>query len=175
MSPKAIGDGSADVIDLGVDERDQEIDALKAENRKLRRELSDAEVRADRAREDANRALSMLRRQLAPLYRALQAVFGELDAAGVTDAAPPTAATMTATAPVNDRQRNVYEPWLERFGRDSAQGRVVQALLAHGDLSVEQLRIAAQMAYSTAYEAAKRLKKLGLVENNGGKFSLKQL
>lgn len=88
----AIWDGKAE-----RDERGREIAELRAENQRLARALEDANMRANRAREDADRALSALRRQLSPLYRALQAVFGELDAAGIADDARATESTRTPT------------------------------------------------------------------------------
>ena len=62
-----------------VDDRETEAERLRADNVRLRRELTIANGEIARAKADAARALGALRKQLTPLYRALQAVFGELD------------------------------------------------------------------------------------------------
>jgi hypothetical protein len=127
---KKLGDGT--VIDVGfdVDERDVQIETLRTENKRLQRALSDAELRADRAGEDANRALSMLRRQLGPLYRALQAVFGELDAAGVRDdvQAQPSA----PGAPVASATDPRWESWKQKMPGRPAE--MIDLLLLHGEM-----------------------------------------
>ena len=157
-----------------LDPLTQELDALRAENRRLRREADDARVEADRAREDANRALSMLRRQLGPLYRALQAVFGELDTAGVTDEAAPVAARGENAPPVTDaRVAAVWASWKSRLGGGAS--KVIDALLVHSDLNTQQLAIATGLHRTTIPKLIYELNKAGLINKNGGRFSLKQL
>jgi hypothetical protein len=172
--PKAIGDGS--VIDVGfdVDEKDQQIESLRTEVRQLKRALGDAQVEAERAREDANRALSMLRRQLGPLYRALQAVFGELDAAGVADV-PNAAPALNGAAPAADtRLQSVWASWKTKLGGTVAKG--IDALLLHGELDTQQLAIAAGVDKRTVTNTiVYKLHGAGLINKNGGRFSLKQL
>ena len=152
-----------------------EIERLRTELRQAQRDASDARLEADRAREDANRALSMLRRQLNPLYRAMQAVFGELDAAGVVDepmaaGEPPRPA---ATGAVDDRTRAVYESWKARLG--PMAGKVIDALLVHGDMNTTQLSIAAQIHRTNVPKVIYKLNQAGLINKNGGRFSLKAL
>lgn len=170
---KAIGDGS--VIDIGIDPRDQEIDALRQENRRLQRMVSDARVEAERAREDANRALARLRQQLGPLYRALQAVFGELDAAGVTEPASATEVSSSAAASgVDARVAAVWASWKTKLGGTVAKG--IDALLLHGELDTGQLAIAAGVDRRTVTNTiVYKLNGAGLINKNGGRFSLKQL
>lgn len=146
------------------------IAALELELRQLRRELSDALVEAGRAREDAARALSMLRKQLAPLYRALQAVFGELDAAGVQDETPTTT---TSTRGRDARQMALWNDWKAKL--PSSCGKVIDALLLHSDLNVQQLKVSARLGANSVYQATSRLGQAGLVTKNAGRFSLKQL
>jgi len=165
-----------DVLDLATyDARDAEIEKLRGEIRELRRQVSDAQVEAERAREDANRALSSLRRQLHPLYRALQAVFGELDAAGVTDDAPQRSPAAQANdAPATDaRTKAVWESWKSRL--PPACGKVIDALLLHGELNQAQLKVAARLGTSTVSDSVYKLNKAGLINKNGGRVSLKQL
>lgn len=166
---------STDLAIVGVIEPpDQEVERLQAENRKLKRQLSDAETEGARAREDADRALGMLRKQLSPLYRALQAVFGELDAAGVgTYEHPDPVPSSMGAQPT--RVAAVWESWKLKLGATSAPARVIDALLIHGAMNVPQLKVAGKMANQTVYDAVSKLNKLGLIDKNGGRYSLKQL
>lgn len=157
-----------------VPDVDPEVERLHARVRTLEREVSDAKIEARRAREDADRALSALRRQLGPLYRALQAVFGELDAAGVSEGAQSSAAPppppMSGTDP---RVAAVWENWKQRLS--PACGKVIDALLLHGDLNNAQLKVACRLGTSTVSDCIYKLNKAGLINKNGGRFSLKQL
>jgi hypothetical protein len=151
------------------DPKARRIAELEAELRQARREAIDAEVEANRAREDSNRALSMLRQQLGPLYRALQAVFGEIDAAGIPETGPGAPAANT----VNERVSPVWAAWKEKLS--PACGKVIDALLVHKDLNRKQICVAAQMGKDTMYGVITKLKTAGLLDENGGRFSLKQL
>jgi FtsZ-binding cell division protein ZapB len=170
---KAIGGGT--FIDMGIDERDQEIESLKAENRRLQRAVTDAEVEAKRAREDANRALSMLRRQLSPLYRALQAVFGELDDAGVTDGPVPVHTAGAAPVAGEDaRLKNIWDSWKERLGPTCA--KVIDALLLQSEMTNRQIAVAIGTGrIQTVYDAVTKMNKVSLLTKNGDRYSLKQL
>jgi hypothetical protein len=177
MAPKAIGDGS--VIDVGFDSdpRDDRVDDLERQLARVRGELSDARHELARVKEDSNRALTSLRQQLSPLYRALQRVFGELDAAGVPDAASPgpTAAGVPSPgqAETDPRIKAVWDSWKSRLS--PACGKVIDALLLHGELNSVQLKVAARLGTSTVSDSISKLNKAGLVNKNGGRFSLKQL
>ena len=157
--------------DLKPDPRDAELKELRDENKKLARALHDANVRAERAEEDTARALSALRGQLTPLYRALQAVFGELDAAGVGDA-PVHASTGVVSS--DARVKAVWDSWKQRLGGTVAKG--IDALLLHGELDTAQLAIAAGVDKRTVTNTiVYKLHGAGLINKNGGRFSLKPL
>lgn len=169
MTMKAISDGT--IIDVPVDDAGTaEITRLKTENLRLGRAVRDAEVLAARAQEDADRALANLRRQLGPLYRALQMVFGELDAAGVVDQAAPGPVS-TPVAAGNDRAK--WDEWKQRLGPSCA--KVIDALLLGGEMNVEAIRIASRMARQTVYDSTSTLGRAGILTKSGGKFSLKPL
>jgi len=163
-----------DIIDAEVDPRDDRIDDLERQVARLRGELSDARHELTRVREDSNRALTALRQQLSPLYRALQRVFGELDAAGVADVAPqasaPTAPASAATA--DSRTMAVWESWKSKLG---AAGKLIDALLVHGEMNTQQLAIATGLHRTTIPKHIYTLNKAGLLNKNGGRFSLKPL
>ena len=159
-----------------VDPRDLVIAKLEREAQALRRQVSDAETRASRAREDADRAMTMLRRALSPLYRSLQAVFGELDNAGVTDDGPassPTTGSGVAVGTADPRVQAVWTAWKEKL--PPACGKVIDALLIHGDLNQAQIKVAAKLGTSTVSDAVYKLNKAGLINKNGGRVSLKGL
>jgi len=148
-----------------------ELDALRRENGRLKREVQDAKTEAARAREDANRALSRLRTQLSPLYRALQSVFGDLDAAGVEDR--PTAGAPDVPGVSTPRTSAVWDAWKQRL--PPAVGKVIDALLVHGELNQSQIKVAAQLGTSTVSDCIYKLNKAGLINKNGGRVSLKAL
>lgn len=164
------------VIDIGIDDRDRQLEELRAENRRLQRVAADAELRADRAQEDAQRALGMLRRQLSPLYKALQAVFGELDAAGVMDAAegPPAQADSSPRPMSADpRVAAVWESWKNKLGGQCA--KVIDVLLTHREMNTTQLAIAVGTRRQNIPNLIYKLNQAGLINKNGGRFSLKEL
>jgi len=153
---------TGDVVE--EDDRDQQIEALQDENRVLQAELT-------KAQRDSARALASLRRQLTPLYQALQAVFGELDAVLVADAqetvSPPASAAQDA------RVVAVWASWKSKLGQGPA--KVIDSLLLHGEMNTQQLAIATGYHRHTVPNHIHRLHQAGLVNKNGGRFSLKQL
>lgn len=152
------------------DSADDALRELQEENKRLARALQDANVRADRASEDAQRAMGALRKQLTPLFRALQSVFGELDAAGVGDDAPGPA---PSAAPADDRVRAVWENWKQKLGVGPA--KCIDALLLHREMTTQQLSIATGYHRNTVPQYVSALHKAGLINKNGGRFSLKTL
>ena len=151
------------------DANDEAMRELREENKTLARALQDANLRADRASEDAQRAMGALRKQLTPLYRALQAVFGELDAAGISD----VAASAPSGAP-DTRVKAVWDSWKQKLGGTVAKG--IDALLLHGELDTAQLAIAAGVDKRTVTNTiVYKLHGAGLINKNAGRFSLKPL
>ena len=150
---------------------DPDVERLRAENRRLQREVSDAKVEASRAREDADRALTMLRRQLGPLYRALQAVFGELDAAGVRDEPPaePTPGSPRGQSAIDPR----WESWKQKMPGRTAE--MIDLLLLHGEMNRNQLMAGMRAGKDTVRVTVSRLNGAGLINKNGSRISLKQL
>lgn len=158
---------------IGDDPKDARIAELEHQVRGAIRQRDDAILDARRAQEDANRALGMLRTQLGPLYRALQAVFGELDAAGVTDAGPGPVTYQDGPTSAAPKNVAVWDAWKAKL--PPAVGKVIDALLTHGELSQAQIKVAAQMGTSTVSDSVYKLNKVGLIEKNGGKVRLKAL
>lgn len=164
MTKLLLGDG------VEQDPRDARIEDLEDEVTNLRSALSRANVETVRAREDAGRALGALRRQLSPLYRALQAVFGELDAAGVDE---PAAGGPVGPGTGNPRTAAVWEAWKQKL--PPACGKVIDALLTHSELNQAQIKVAARLGTSTVSDVVYKLNKAGLINKAGGRVSLKSL
>jgi len=140
----------------------QQLRALRAEAAQLR-----ADLNAERQRsQHAFRALAALRKQLTPLHRALQAVFGELDTVDIDDVSP-------ASAPSQTKHSAIWEAWKSRVGEGAA--KVIDALLLHGQMNTQQLAIATGYHRTTIPSFIYKLNKAGLLNKQGGQFSLKQL
>lgn len=156
-----------------VDTRDNEIARLTAMVDDLTGELEVARAEAKLARQQVARALHNLRKQLAPLYQALQMVFGELDAAAPDTGDASTASTATSGQSLDDRQKKVWDSWKSRLGITAS--KCIDALTTHGELNTQQLAIATGLHRSTVPTGIHALNKAGLINKNGGRFSLKQL
>lgn len=154
-----------------MDEKDTRIAVLEQEIDDLRDELRMAKAALRVEKDEAGRAVAGVRRVLSPMFNAMKQLFGEMDAiGGVDEAQGPSAAAVG-----DNRVRGVWEEWVHKLGVGSAPARVVEALLTHGELSVVQLKVVGKMANQTVYGATSKLNRLGLLNKNGGKYSLKKL
>lgn len=149
------------------DHRDRIIESLELEVRSLKIELSDAREEAESARRQSERAVANLRRQLTPLFNALRAIFGELDAISPGDT------EQSSSSQIPDKKRTVWESWKQKLGGKKAD--VIGALLEHGTMTAVQLKVTTHSAATTVRDILLELRKLGLVDKNGGKYSLKEL
>lgn len=147
------------------DPHEQRIAELEAELRELRSDLANAKHAATAAKRDATKGVSELRRQLTPLYRAIQAVFGEMDTIGVEDAAPASA--------TNPHVAAVWASWKSKFhGKPAA---IIDALLVHREMNTTQIAIAIGSSRGNVPPMLTKLNKAGLLQKNGNMFSLKAL
>lgn len=143
----------------------------------LRRELEEAEKRADaaevearaerRKREAMERGIASLRSTLRPLHEGLSMIFGEMEAMGIQDS------PARASAQTPDRVSAVWESWKQRLGEGCA--KVIDALLLHREMNTQQLAIATGYHRTTVPTYIHKLNKAGLLNKNGGRFSLKEL
>lgn len=147
------------------DAEDPRIAELEDEVASLRAELAKAKADLSLATRQSARAMGTLRRQLSPLYRALQDVFGELDAAGADEAAALPAGS--------GRQTAQWDEWKTRLGPSCA--KVIDVLLLGGEMTVTAIMTTAKMGKNTVYAATSKMGQAGILVRNGSKFSLKQL
>lgn len=150
-----------------IDDSREEIRDLAGQVRDLQAQLRDAKRELMQRERETSHALGALRKQLSPLYRALQAVFGELDAAGTDDSAPSVATNG------NPRTAAVWQAWKDRVGGQPA--KLIDALLLHGEMTASQIAIAIQISPKNVAQVVHKLNKASLLQKNGNKFSLKQL
>jgi hypothetical protein len=146
------------------DSRDRIIASLQEENRDLQDQVAAARRELEAQRSESSRAVAELRRQLLPLFQALRAVFGEIDAIA------PQAAN--GVYQQNDKKTAVWESWMKKLPGKRAD--FIQALLEHGEMTGAQLRVATHTAAGSVAGIIHELKKLGLINKNGGKYSLKE-
>jgi hypothetical protein len=139
------------------DELEIEIHKLKADLRRAQRAAQDAEAHAVAV-------FVPLRQQLTPLYRALQSIFGDLDAAGVGDG--PSAVAGRATDPR-------WASWKQKMPGRPAE--LIDLLLLHGEMNRNQVMAAMRCGKDVVRVTVSKLNVAGLLTKNGGRFSLKAL
>lgn len=124
----------------------------------LRREVDDV----NRQKEQMERTLRNLRGQLSPLHRALRAVFGEIELAVGEEEA-------TQTPSPGAPQTNSLDPRWESYKQNfpGSPARVIDALLTHKEMSIQQLSKLLRMDYSTAKVAVSKLKAAGAIRKEG--------
>lgn len=148
-----------------------EVDRLRDTNRTLMRELHDtleenADLRKRVATADA--PIARLREKLGPFYQLLQAIFGDID-----ELAPEHAQPQSGQSPVNSKVSAVWDSWKQKMPGVTAE--IIDALLTHNDANTQQLTIICKRDRKTIGSAVHRLTKAGLINKNGGRFTLKQL
>jgi len=138
------------------DDRDTIIAGLREQLRQAREELA-----AERAKDSGiEEGATQLRQALQPLKDGLDRIFGIL---------PVSALTTTPTSKVSA----VWEDWKRKL--PSGEGKAIDALLLHGKLKTDQLRIHIGCASRTAQNIVVALKSKGLIVKDGAYVSLKEL
>jgi hypothetical protein len=153
--------------------REDNAEELKKKNAKLQRDVDDLRLDVQRAKNESARALAALanlRNQLNPLYRALRAIFGELETVDLPEVGTASAGVAAAYSAKSDPR---WEAWKEKLGGRRAE--MIAVLLEHGTMSAAQLAAALHASPDTAYKVAAQLQNAGLISRNAGRFSLKEL
>ncbi len=148
------------------------VESLQRELYTRNKQLNDAEdaLLAERRKTSTIEAgVSDLRKSLAPLYQALQRVFGDIDAMGVAE-------SVSSSSAMGPRASAAWDSWKQKLGPNSAAAKIIDILMLHGELTHTQLRIhIGTSRMQTVYDAVSKLNKAALLNKNGDKFSLKEL
>ena len=136
------------------DERDTIIAGLREQLRQAREELATERTKGSGVEE----GVAQLRQALAPLKEGLDRIFGILPEVHHSPASKTSA---------------VWEDWKRKL--PSGEGRAIDALLLHGKLKTDQIRIHVGCATRTATNIVSSLKSKGLVVKDGSYYSLKEL
>lgn len=145
-----------------VDDRDAIIAELTTQIGELQSELDQKRELEDVLRRDrqvSDVAIGVVRRQLEPLYHALQTLFGAIDSV-----APPKQSS--------PRNAAVWESWKLKLG--GLPARFIDALLVHGPMTRTQLRIVVGCANSSVADTIYKLNRAGLIDKANGKITLKE-
>lgn len=127
----------------------EELDRERKANSSLRQELAAAKA-----------VISSLRKHLEPDFRALQAIFADLDKASTNG---------------SHADRGIWEPWIQKLGK--TPGKMIEALLEREELTRTQLAtLTGQSPNSGSYSNnLSALNRNGLLEKNGDKFRLRKI
>jgi uncharacterized protein (DUF3084 family) len=139
-----------------------ERDALRSENIRLRQRVNQVDVPA-----------THLRQTLEPLYQSLRALFGDLEVIDPPSVTAPSRQAQAANDPPSTREAAVWDSWKQKLGGSAA--KVITALQGHGEANTQQLSILTGLHRTTIPKIIYEINKAGLINKNGGKFSLKQL
>jgi hypothetical protein len=148
---------------------EESIVQLEQEVDELREALSTAHAETVQAKAEAALAVRELRRQLSPLYRALQVIFGEMDKVRMDNVDDSGG---SGQAP-SDRTTAIWSTWKQRLGGQCA--KIIDALMLQPGMNTTQLGIAIGTHRNNIPALIYKLNKAGLIDKNGGRFSLKQL
>ncbi len=150
-----------------------ELEKLRRENHDLKRQLKDEREQSQEAIRDARkqslqavRAQSKLKSVLSPIYQAFQMIFDELEGIDLGEGMQPNAY-------VDGPSREKWEIWKRKLPGKPAE--FIQALLEHGELNSAQLKSLTHSGTSTVPQIIYKLNSLGLINKNGGRYSLKQI
>ena len=159
-----------------IDPSDEsEVDRLRGELRRVSGDRDALRVEVTRLRQRVNQIdgpAAQLRQNLMPLYQALQAIMGDIE---VID--PQTFESSSQGTPADrpaPERSAIWESWKQRLS--GAPAKIIDALLLHREVTVEQLVVLTQISRKqTIYDAIHRMNKAGIIDKNDGKFSLKKL
>lgn len=130
--------------------------------KELESELAAAKLETAQAKREAGAAMANLRKLLKPWHVAIKQIYGELEVGGGEE--------LTAT---NGKSDPRWESWKRTLPGLPAQ--FIDLPLEHGEMTSTQLKISAHCGTSTVPQVIHRLNKAGLINKNGGKYSLKTL
>jgi hypothetical protein len=149
---------------LSPDDPGETIAQLRRQVADLRAQLDEMRDLAEALRQErrqSDMAVGSVRRQLQPLYGALQCLFGAME-------------DVASNSPLGQASRSpVWESWKSKLG--GLPARFIEALEVHGPMTRTQLRIAVGCASSSVADTIYKLNRAGLIDKANGKISLKEM
>lgn len=146
---------------------------LRELNRNLTRELSESLDENEQLRKrvaQADAPVARLREKLQPFYQLLQAIFDDIEDIGP----PDSSSSQSSAAGLDARTAAAWEEWKQRM--PGAPAKIIAALQKHGSADTSQLCILiGTTRRQTVHDAVHKLNSSGLINKNGGRFSLKGL
>lgn len=145
-----------------VDTRDEELVDARNKIVDLQHQLEGARMELAHARELSKHAVGKLRHVLNPLYEALKIIYGEMDMIS-----PVGSTGIDAGSSSNPR--------LEAAKRSlpGNPAKFIGLLETHGTMNVTQFVTLAKCGKQTVYNTMSVLLRAGIVQNDGGRYSLK--
>lgn len=155
------------------DERDKELRRLRDEVESLRDQLDIANRQIESAKRESSRRVAAIRDILSPVFNGMRVLFGELDQIPADSAPQSTPAQPSSNGGYSDKKAEVWNLWKQKLG--NACSRIIDALLAHGTLSRQQICIVTGITSNNLSGPLDKMRKAAILELNGGAYSLKQI
>lgn len=171
MTKALLGDAPPD-----RDELAEEVESLRLQVKGLKQELRDANDALEAAKNQSSasvKALKVIRNVFEGQHRALQIVFGELDAAGIeADSAAPGTPVSSAQSSLGPPNPAAYNAWKQQL--PPGCGKIIDALIVQ-PLSQKQMTTVCKMHYDTVGKYLKMLSANSLVNHDGRLYRLNRL
>lgn len=146
-----------------------ELQRLRDSLSHLTRELSSALEENERLKKRlaiADAPVARLRERLEPFYTLLQAIYGDIEEIGPSEGAAGNGTSANVHSPI-------WNSWKNKLGPQCA--KVIDVLLTHREMNTTQLAIAVGTRRQNIPNLIYKLNQAGLINKNGGRFSLKDL
>lgn len=169
MSSRPQLPASAEYVD---EQSNVEVRRLNDHVRRLTIENDNLRAQLDTAREQIRHAHAPVRaiqRILDPLHKALAALYGEIDAAGIGDIGMPAGEGAPAGQPISETK---YAAWKQRL--PPSCGKIIDALLIQ-PMNGTQLKTACRLGSTSITTGLSILLKNNLIEKDGSLNRLKRI
>ena len=155
-----------------------EWERLRRQNAELEAELANLKLDLERVkgeRERALKAILALRHNLHGQFMALKAIFGEIEAVGLTETeASPSSSTRRGGIGKGGEGGGKWDLMKQKYPGKVAE--FIDLLLLHGEMGPTQLKHAARCSLQTVYNTIDKMKSLGLLSDLGrGRYGLREL
>jgi hypothetical protein len=155
------------IVDTEASDHSEEVRELRRDNQRLDEALRNVRNELGQAiaeKENLERSIRALRNQLGPLHHALRAVFGEIElAVGEEDLPLHNSSPAPSAQPATNDLR--WQSYKQQF--PGAASQIIDALLAHDQMTYGQLKALLRRDYNTIKTAAGKLREAGAIVKEG--------